>query len=125
MARPRTDRTTQRVVRLTAEEDQQVAASAAELGLSPAAFLRLAGLKKFPRRRSGAVLDRDAQKEVWRQVAGMARNVNQLTKYAHSGKLRPGEIEGLARELRVLVRLVMEMAGAGGAEKRDEGGGTE
>ena len=109
MARPRTDRTHQRVVRLTDEEDQQLSASAAELGLSPAAFLRRAALKKLPRRRG--VLDRDAQKAVWSQVAGMARNLNQLTKYAHSGKLKPGELEGLTRELQVLVRQVLEMAG--------------
>lgn len=119
MARPRTDRTTQRVVRLTAEEDQQLSIQAAELGLTPAAFLRLAALKKLPKRRGA--LDRDAQKELWRQVAGMARNVNQLTKYAHSGKLRPGELEGLTREFRALVQLVLGMAGTGAGGKRDSG----
>ena len=119
MARPRTDRTTQRVVRLTAEEDQQLGAQAAELGLSPASFLRLAALKKLPRRRGA--LGRDTQKEVWKQVAGMARNLNQLTKYAHSGKLKPGELEGLTRELKVLVRQVLEMTGPGSAGARSEG----
>jgi hypothetical protein len=107
------------VVRLTAEEDQQLSAQAAELGLTPAAFLRLAALKKLPKRRGA--LDRETQKAVWSQVAGMARNLNQLTKYAHSGKLKPGELEGLTRELRVLVRQVLEMAGTGpGAARNGE-----
>lgn len=118
MARPRTDRTTQRVVRLTAEEDQQLRAQAAELGLTPAAFLRLAALKKLPKRRGA--LDRETQKALWSQVAGMARNLNQLTKYAHSGKLKPGELEALTRELRVLMREVLEMTGAGGGVRKDE-----
>ena len=122
MARPRTDRTVQRVVRLTLEEDQQLATSAAELGLTPAAFLRLAALKKLPRRRGGAILDRETQKELWKQVAGMARNLNQLTKYAHTGKLRPGELAEVTTALQTLVRLVLDMAGGRG--KRGSDGGS-
>lgn len=106
------------MVRLTAEEDQQLSAQAAELGLTPAAFLRLAALKRLPKRRGA--LDRETQKALWSQVAGMARNLNQLTKYAHSGKLKPGELEGLTRELRVLVRQVLEMTGTGSGVRNGE-----
>ena len=125
MARPRTNRTHQRVVRLTADEDRQLAASAAETGLSPAAFLRLAGLRKLPRQRARAVIDRETQKEIWKQVSGMARNLNQLTKHAHSGQLRPGELDGLRDELRAVVQIFFKLAGTGGGSKRGSDGGLE
>ena len=108
MARPRTDRITQRVVRLTAEEDAQVSAQAQELGLTAAAFLRLAALKKLPRRKG--VLDPKTAREIWRQVSGVARNVNQLTKIAHAGKLKADELERLTKEVHALVRWAMEAA---------------
>ncbi len=108
MARPRTDRTTQRVVRLTAEEDAQVSAQAQELGLTAAAFLRLSALKKLPRRTG--VLDPEVAREIWRQVSGVARNVNQLTKIAHAGKLKADELERLTKEVQALVRWAMEAA---------------
>ena len=107
MARPRTDRRIQRVVRLTAEEDQMVTNQAQELGISPSAYLRQAGLKKLPKRRGGA-LDPEVQRDVWKQVSGMARNLNQLTKHVHSGTVKEGEIEGLRGEVQALVRWVME-----------------
>ena len=109
MARAKTDRTIQRVVRLSEAEDTHVSTHAAELGLTPAAYLRLTGLKKLPRRHG--VLDREIQKELWKQVTGMARNMNQLTRYAHSGNLQVGELEGLASEIRRLMAQVMAMAG--------------
>ncbi len=108
MARPRTDRTTQRVVRLTTEEDLQVSAQAQELGLTAAAFLRMAALKKLPRRKG--VLDPETAREIWRQVSGVARNVNQLTKIAHAGKLKAEEVERLTKEVQALVRWAMEAA---------------
>ena len=123
MARPRTNRTHQRVVRLTADEDRQLATAAAETGLSPAAVLRLAGLRKLPRQRGSAVIDREAQRELWKQVSGMARNLNQLTKHAHSGQLRPGELDGLRDEMRAVVQIFFKLAGTGGGSKRGNGGG--
>ena len=108
MARPRTDRRIQRVVRLTAEEDQMVTNQAQELGVSPSAYLRQAGLKKLPRRRGNGVLDPEVQRDVWKQVSGMARNLNQLTKHVHSGALKEGELEGLRGEVGALVRWVIE-----------------
>ena len=113
MARPRTDRTHQRVVRLSAEEDAQLAAQATELGLSPAAFLRLAALKKLPRR--SGILSPETAREIWQQVSGMARNVNQLTKYIHGGKVSAGELERLAKEVQALLRWVMEASARTGA----------
>ena len=108
MARPKTDRTIQRVVRLTSDEDKLLASQAQELGISPSAYLRQAGLKKLPRRRGNGVLDPEVQREVWKQVSGMARNLNQLTKHVHSGAVKEGEIEGLRGEVGALVRWVME-----------------
>ena len=108
MARPRTDRTIQRVVRLTVEEDQMVTSQAQEVGLTASAYLRQAGLKKLPRRRGGGVLDPEVQREVWRQVSGMARNLNQLTKHVHSGAVREGDLEGLKGEVQALVRWMTE-----------------
>ena len=107
MARPRTDRTIQRVVRLSSDEDQLVASQARELGLSPSAYLRQAGLKKLPKRSSG-MLEPERQAEIWKHVSGMARNLNQLTKYAHSGSLGEGELEGVKREVQALVRWMIE-----------------
>ena len=109
MARPKTHRTEQRVVRLTAEEDALVKTQATELGLSPAAFLRLSALKKLPRRQG--VLAPETAREIWQQVSGMARNVNQLTKIAHAGKLKSGELEAMTKEVQALVTWVMEAAG--------------
>ena len=111
MARPRTDRSIQRVVRLTAEEDQMVTSQAQEVGLTSATYLRQAGLKKLPRRRGNGVLDPETQREVWKQVSGMARNLNQLTKYAHSGTLEgEGELGRLRTQVQELVRWVLEAA---------------
>ena len=110
MGRTRTDRTVQRVVRLTTAEDEQVSRQAAEFGLTAAAFLRKAGLRTLPRRQG--VLDRDMQKEVWRQVAGMARNLNQLTKYTHEGGAVGGDaLEALRIEVRGLVGQILEWSG--------------
>jgi len=109
MGRPKTGRTTQRVVRLSEPEDAAVNAQARELGLTPAAFLRLAALRKLPRRRG--LLEPETAREIWQQVSGMARNVNQLTKYAHAGKLKPGEVESLGQSVQALVKWVMEAAG--------------
>ena len=109
MPRAKTDRNIQRVVRLSAEEDSHVSTQAAELGLTPATYLRLTALKKLPKVRG--VLDREIQKELWKQVTGMARNMNQLTRCAHSGKLQVGELEGLTSEIRRLMTQMMAMAG--------------
>ena len=110
MGRTRTDRTVQRVVRLTTAEDEQVSRQAAEVGLTAAAFLRKAGLRTLPRRQG--VLDRDMQKEVWRQVAGMARNLNQLTKYAHEGgSVRGGDLAAISGDVRALLGQILEWGG--------------
>jgi hypothetical protein len=109
MGRARTDRTVQRVVRLSLDEDKIVSENAQELGLTPASFLRLASIKKLPRR--SGMLDIEIQKDMWRQISGMARNINQLSKYAHTGMLKPGELEGATSDIRELMRRVMEMYG--------------
>ncbi len=109
MGRARTDRTVQRVVRLSLDEDKIVSENAQELGLTPASFLRLASIKKLPRR--SGMLDIEIQKDMWRQISGMARNINQLSKYAHTGMLKPGELEGATSDIRELMRRVMEMSG--------------
>ena len=108
MGRPRTDRSRQRVVRLSVEEDAQIMAQATELGLTAAAFLRLSALKKLPRRKG--VIEPETAREIWRQVSGVARNVNQLTKIANAGKLKADEVERLTEEVRGLVRWAMEVA---------------
>lgn len=108
MGRARTDRIVQRVVRLSVEEDKIVGENAEELGVSPASFLRLAAIKKLPRR--SGILDLEMQKEIWKQVSGMGRNINQLSKYAHSGMLKPGELEGAIFEIRGLMRVILEMS---------------
>jgi hypothetical protein len=71
--------------------------------------LRLAALKKLPRRRGN--LEAETAREIWQQVSGMARNVNQLTKIAHAGKLKAGELEALGASVQALVMWVMEAAG--------------
>jgi len=106
MGRAKTGRTTQRVVRLSEQEDAAVNAQATELGLTPAAFLRLAALRKLPRRRG--ILEPETAREIWQQVSGMARNVNQLTKYAHAGKFKDGELAALGGAVQALVKWVME-----------------
>lgn len=107
MGRARTDRKIQHVVRLSEAEEKILSLKAQEAGLSEAAFLRASGLGK-PFRRNGK-LDRDVQKEIWKQIAGAGRNLNQMTKIANMERgIRPAEVESLAAEIRRLTTVFLE-----------------
>jgi hypothetical protein len=88
VARPRDPRNLRIQLRVTSAELAQLQELATRYALPLPELLRLRTLSELPRT---SLLDRDAQREIWRQVAGMARNINQLTKNAHSGQHIPSE----------------------------------
>ena len=103
-----TTRSIQRVVRLTPDESKLIDESAAHLGLTPASYLRHLGTnKRLPRT---GKLDRDAQRELWKQVAGMARNMNQITIKANSLDLKKGELESLSLSIESLMKKIQELS---------------
>ena len=110
MPRPPKDapRNTRYVVRFSPEEAEKLTQAAAQEGISVATFMRRAALgRKAPSGR----LDRDSQREIWRQVSGVARNVNQLARAANAGALKPGELEQLTEAVRGLTARVLALAG--------------
>lgn len=70
-------------VRLSPEEYSQVAQHSTELAITPAEYLRrLSTKKQLPRR---GVLDRDAQRQIWREIHAIGNNINQLTHNSNKG----------------------------------------
>jgi hypothetical protein len=118
MSRPKTHRIVQRVVRLSAEEAALIEEKACLSGMTPAAYLRSAGLgKKIQTRKgSGSRFDRDLQKEIWKKVAGFGRNLNQVAVYFHKGKIKGQpeklrfDLKELREEVGELTRLVLEIS---------------
>lgn len=110
MARPKKDdpRNTRYVVRFSPEEAEKLTEAAAKEGVSIATYMRRASLGRKP---PGGRLDRDSQREIWRQVAGVARNVNQIARAANAGALKPGELERLTDEVRGLTAHVLALTG--------------
>jgi hypothetical protein len=78
--RPPTHRTEQIRVRLSKEELDTITSNAKIASLKPATYLRHLGMRRHI---SNGKLDRDTQTEIWRQIAGIARNINQITKTYH------------------------------------------
>ena len=98
----RTDRVVQRVVRLSIEEDLAIGAKATGAGYSSnASFLRDVGLDK--RMRTAGKLDREFQKQIWKQVSGIGRNINQIAFKLNSGsEAYPGEFKAILEEIKEL-----------------------
>ena len=104
-----TGRNIQRVVRLSPDESRLVDSAASQLGLTPASYLRHLGTsRKLPK--TGKI-DRDAQREIWKQVSGMARNLNQITIRANSLQLQPGELKELSGGINRLLEQIKELSG--------------
>ena len=103
MPKPQTNRIIQRVVRLSPEEDKAVKAAAEQAGFNTqASYLRSLALK---RRQTQSVsrLDRDLQKQIWKQIAGMGRNLNQIAFKMNSDVfVYPDEIKRLESEINAL-----------------------
>ena len=98
----RTDRVVQRVVRLSVEEDLAIGAKATGAGYSSnASFLRDIGLGK--RMRAEGKLDREFQKQIWKQVSGIGRNINQIAFKLNSGnETYPGDFKAILEEIKGL-----------------------
>lgn len=78
-------------VRLSPEEYSQVAQYSRELAITPAEYLRRLSTKKpLPKRGS---FDRDAQRQIWREIHAIGNNLNQLTHNSNKGF--PVDIEHL------------------------------
>jgi len=78
--RPPTYRTEQIRMRLSKEELEKIRENSKEAALTPVAYVRRIALRKHI---SHGKLDRDTQTGIWRQISGIARNINQITKTYH------------------------------------------
>lgn len=98
--RPRPHRVS---VRLSPEEYEHVLSTSAELALTPSEFMRRLSLKKqLPRR---GAFDRDAQREIWKEIHAIGKNINQLAHNSNRGVLFPPEDLNFVREaLQKMVR---------------------
>jgi len=97
-------RSIQRVVRLSPSESRIIDDASAQLAITPASYLRHLGInKKLP---TIGRISRDSQREIWKQVSGMARNVNQIAIKANTLRLKPGELEDLKNSIdRLLLKI--------------------
>ena len=89
MARPKktVKREKQYSVRLTLAEAKRIEKNAGRYGLSVSSYLRKKGLNDKIK-----PLWTSEEKEAYRQLVGIANNLNQLTRYTHQKKLITGEI---------------------------------
>ena len=100
--KPRTNRIIQRVVRLTVEEDLAIKDKATGAGYpSNAKFLRECALGK--KMKSAAKIDPTFQKQIWRQVSGIGRNINQIAfKFNSDTWVAPEEFKSILEEIKGL-----------------------
>lgn len=108
MARPKDPKTERIHVRLSPEEHSELMEAAKREAMTLPEYLRMSGLKRRP---PSTLLDRDAQREIWKQVSGIARNINQITIRANQLIFVPGELENIQREVQNLTLALLECAG--------------
>ncbi len=107
-----TGRSKQVCVKMTEEEFLRVKDTADYLGLTEAAWMRQAAL--LPPSGGNATLTRAAEREIWKQIAGVGRNVNQIAHRVNrdgAQQLRPGELERLREEVHGAMAFVRQLAG--------------
>lgn len=71
-------------IRLTGEEKTLIETKAKKAGLSVSEYMRQVGL--------GVEITQALTEEQHRTIVGVANNLNQLTRFAHAGKLNAGKI---------------------------------
>lgn len=105
--RPRTNRTKHLFLRLTPEELEQITANATRMSLKPTTYLRKVGLRE---RVIPGKFDLNAQREIFRQVRGIANNVQQIVRGANTYKnLRQQDIVFLKEQLQKAVELFTDL----------------
>jgi hypothetical protein len=100
------------VIRYSEQEYEHVKKQADKTGLTVASFLREISLENEPRRRG--ILDRDAERDIWKQVAGLGRNFNQITKRVNmSGveSISNEEMGQLAEAIHRITDAILELSG--------------
>ena len=102
MPKKQTHRLKQRVVRLSESEDQTIREKALEAGYSThASFLRELALGV--KIKTSGKLDREFQKQIWRQVSGIGRNLNQIAfKLNSNAGIYQTEFEAVYEEIKAL-----------------------
>ena len=108
MPRPRDPRTVRVQTRFSPEEMQEVEAAAKRDAVTVCEYLRQTALK---RRHRASFIDRDAQREIWRQVSGAARNINQITKKVNTSTVMEEDVSALRAELQQIIDSMMVVAG--------------
>ena len=90
-------------VRLSPEEYKHVSQVSQELAITPAEFLRRVSTKK-PLPRRGA-FDRDAQRQIWREIHAIGNNINQIAHNSNMGvPVNKEHLESMREEFQKMVR---------------------
>jgi len=106
--RPRTNRKNRVVVRLTDDELAKLKEYAVINAKNPATLLRtLATRPKFSGHHNR--LDRDIQKRLWQQVAGIANNINQIAKLSHQGQIR--DTNAISEQIDIVIGAFLTLVG--------------
>ena len=108
MPRPRNPRAVRLQTRFSPQEMQELEEAAKREAVTVCEYLRQAALK---RRQRASLLDRDAQREIWRQVSGAARNINQITKKVNASNLMNEDVSALRAELQQIIDSMMVVTG--------------
>lgn len=105
--RPLAHRTKQIRLRLTEQEYEKISTHAKQMSLSPTSYLRKVGLRE---RVIPGKFDLNAQREIFRQVRGIANNVQQIVRGANTFKnLRQQDISFLKEQLQKAVELFTDL----------------
>lgn len=105
--RPPSHRTKQIRLRLTEQEYEKIATHAKQMSLTPTSYLRKVGLRE---RVIPGKFDLNAQREIFRQVRGIANNVQQIVRGANTFKnLRQQDIAFLKEQLQKTVELFTDL----------------
>jgi len=106
--RPRTNRKNRVVVRLTDDELAKLKEYAVINAKNPATLLRtLATRPNFSGHHNR--LDRDIQKKLWQQVAGIANNINQIAKLTHQGQIR--DTNAISEQIDIVIGAFLTLVG--------------
>jgi len=97
--------------RFSPDELAEVEEAARKEAVTVCEYLRQTALKRKLRT---SFLDRDAQREIWKQVAGAARNINQIAKRVNTSSVQSIDFVELQKQLQ---RIIDSMMIANGKKK--------
>ena len=94
-------------VSLTVEEYHKIKENAKLCSMTPTTYMRLVSLRKQV---TEGKLDRDAQRHIYRQISGIANNINQIVRITNTKKdTNQADILALQKELGSVVALFVSI----------------